>query len=217
MSKKMIYLVYFVLVLVVADNASADLVAHWPLDVDARDIVGGHDGTLVGGAQFTEDAERGRVLIVDGVDDHVEVPHDDDMVFSSADSYTIMAWIYLEALPGSWQTVAAKSRDQGTHYGIWITDSGEWMGGGWENRGSPAVTQTWVHITYVQDGPAGTGVTYIDGAVDWSGGTRDGTGAGDFWIGGAGSVTEFLRGMIDEVRVYNHAMTEEEIGFTTMR
>jgi hypothetical protein len=211
MCNKMICLVCFVLVLGVVSNASADLVAYWPLDVDAKDIVGGRDGTLVGGAQFTDDPERGGVLSVDGVDGHVEVPPDDDMVFSSADSYTIMAWIYLETLPGSWQTVIAKSRDQGTHYGIWITDSGEWMGGGWENRGSPAVTQVWVHIAYVQDGVAGTGVTYIDGAVDWSGGPRDGTGAGDFWIGGARSVTEFLGGMIDEVRVYNHVLTEEEI------
>ncbi|NIN34105.1 MAG: hypothetical protein GTO60_02930, partial [Gammaproteobacteria bacterium] len=98
-----------------------------------------------------------------------------------------------------------------SHYGIWITDSGEWMGGGWENRGSPAVTQDWIHIAYVQDGDAGTGLTYINGTVDWSGGPRDGTGAGDFWIGGAASVTEFLGGMIDEVRVYNHVLTEEEI------
>jgi len=211
MCNKMICLVCFVLVLSLVGSASAELVAYWPLNGDALDAVGNHHGTLVGGASFVNDTTRGMVLSVDGVDGHVEVPHDDDMVFSSADSYTIMAWIYLEALPGSWQTVMAKSRDQGTHYGIWITDSGEWMGGGWENRGSPAVTQVWVHIAYVQDGAAGTGVTYIDGAVDWSGGPRDGTGAGDFWIGGAGSVTEFLRGMIDEVRVYNHVLTEEEI------
>jgi hypothetical protein len=211
MCNKMTCLVCFVLVLSLVGGASADLIAYWPLNGDALDVVGNRHGTLVGGASFVNDTTRGMVLSVDGVDGHVEVPHDDDMVFSSADSYTIMAWIYLEALPGSWQTVMAKSRDQGTHYGIWITDSGEWMGGGWENRGSPAVTQVWVHIAYVQDGAAGTGVTYIDGAVDWSGGPRDGTGAGDFWIGGAGSVTEFLRGMIDEVRVYNHVLTEEEI------
>ncbi|UCD53182.1 MAG: discoidin domain-containing protein [Phycisphaerales bacterium] len=189
----------------------ATLIAYWPLDGDARDAVGPHHGTLVGGASFVNDTTRRTVLSVDGVNGHIEVPASNDMVFSSADSYTIMAWVYLEALPGSWQTVMAKSRDQGTHYGIWITDTGEWMGGGWENRGSPATTQTWVHVAYVQDGVAGTGTTYIDGAVDWSGGPRDGTGAGDFWIGGAASVTEFLRGMIDEVRVYDQALTEAEI------
>jgi len=211
MGRQLIYLISFVLVLFLSSSALADLIAYWPLDGDAMDRAGNHHGTLVGGANFISDASRGLVLSVDGVNGHVEVPHDDDMVFSSTDSYTIMAWVYLEALPGSWQTVMAKSRDQGTHYGIWITDSGEYMGGGWENRGSPAATQAWVHIAYVQDGDAGTGVTYVDGAEDWSGGPRDGTGAGDFWIGGAASVTEFLQGMIDEVRVYNHAMTEEEI------
>jgi len=211
MCRKAIYSICLVLVLGLFSNASADLIAYWPLNGDAMDMAGNHHGTLVGGANFVVDTSRGMVLSVDGVNGHVEVPHSNDMVFSSADSYTITAWIYVEALPGSWQTVMAKSRDLGTHYGIWITDSGEWMGGGWENRGSSAVTQAWVHIAYVQDGDAGTGVTYINGLVDWSGGTRDGTGAGDFWIGGAKSVTEFLRGMIDEVRVYDHALTKEEI------
>jgi hypothetical protein len=211
MCKATIYLTSVVLLLSPVSNTSADLIAYWPLNGDATDVVGNHHGTLIGGASFIVDDSRGIVLDVDGVNGHIEVPHDDDMVFSSTDSYTIMAWIYMETLPGSWQTVMAKSRDQGSHYGIWITDSGEWMGGGWENRGSPAVTGEWIHIAYVQDGDAGTGVTYINGAVDWSGGPRDGTGVGDFWIGGAASVTEFLGGMIDEVRVYNHVLTEEEI------
>ena len=211
MCRKLFYLISFIFVLSFCSITSADLIAYWPLNGDAMDMAGNHNGTLVGGASFVVDTSRGMVLSVDGVSGHVEVLHSSDMVFSSSDSYTIMAWIYLEALPGSWQTVMAKSRDQGTHYGIWITDSGEWMGGGWENRGSQAITQTWVHIAYVQDGNAGTGVTYINGVVDWSGGPRDGTGAGDFWIGGAKSVTEFLRGMIDEVRVYNHVLTQEEI------
>jgi len=211
MCRKAVYSICLVSVLGLFSNAHADLIAYWPLDGDAMDMAGNHHGTLVGGASFVVDGSRGMVLSVDGVNGHVEVPHSSDMVFSSADSYTITAWIYLEALSGSWQTVMAKSRDQGTHYGIWITDGDEWMGGGWENRGSPAVAQEWVHIAYVQDGDAGTGVTYINGAVDWSGGTRDGTGTGDFWIGGAASVTEFLRGMIDEVRVYDHVLTEEEV------
>lgn len=104
-----------------------------------------------------------------------------------------------------------KSRDQRTHYGIWVTDSGEWMGGGWENRGSKATTKVWVHVAYVQDGAAGTGATYINGEVDWKGGPRDGTGLGDFWIGGAKSVNEFLRGFIDDVAVYNRVLTAPEI------
>ena len=45
--------------------------------------------------------------------------------------------------------------------------------------------------------------------------TRDGmvaqNGAGDLWFGGAKSVTEWFIGVLDEVRVYDQALTEEEI------
>lgn len=198
-------------VAVLMADLTEGLVGYWPLDGDADDYVGDHDGVLMGGASFVKDAVRGTVLKVDGVDDHIEVPHAADMVFSSTASYTVTAWVYLEKLPGSWQTVMAKSRDQGTHYGFWITDSGEWMGGGWENRGSKAVTQVWVHVAYVQDGAARTGTTYINGEVDWSGGTRDGTGVGDFWIGGAKSVSEYLGGFIDDAAVYNRALSSDEV------
>jgi hypothetical protein len=205
----------FVFVVFSATFSIADLtdglVGYWPLDGDANDAAGNHDGVLMGGASFIQDATRGTVLNVDGVDDHIEVPHSEDMVFSSSDTYTLSAWVYVEGLPGSWQTIMAKSRDQGTHYGFWITDGGNWMGGGWENTGSIAITQAWVHVAYIQDGAASTGASYINGELDWSGGPRDGTGLGDFWIGGAKSVTEFFGGLIDDVAVYNRALSEGEI------
>ncbi len=51
MCRKLICLVSSVLVLMVAGTASAELVAHWPLNegsgTTAYDIVGGNDGTFV--------------------------------------------------------------------------------------------------------------------------------------------------------------------------
>jgi len=195
----------------IAGTASAALIAHWPLNGDAKDVVDGHHGTLVGNAAFVKDADRGTVLRVDGVSGHIEVPNSPDMVFNASASYTIMAWAFVPQVTAGWRGLIAKSRDQGTHYGIWITDTGQWMGGGWDNRGSRVVPQVWVHIAYVQNGAAVTGRTYINGAVDWSGGPRDGSGAGNFWIGGAGGVTEFFNGLIDDVKIYNHPLTAEEI------
>jgi hypothetical protein len=205
------------LVLGMAGTASAALIAHWPLDGDAQDVADSHHGTLVGGAAFVEDAERGKVLRVDGVDGHVAVPHAKDLEFSTTSSYTIMAWAYIEAVTGAWQGIIAESRDQGDHYGIWVTDTGDWMGGGWENRGSKVPTKVWVHVAYVQNGATGAATTYVNGVADWSGGTRNGTGLGDFWIGGAqlppgeGPPHEMFGGMIDDVRVYNHALTAAEV------
>jgi hypothetical protein len=53
MSKKLIYLVCFVLVLSVADNASADLILHWTFDEGSGTTVNdssgnGHVGTIEG-------------------------------------------------------------------------------------------------------------------------------------------------------------------------
>ena len=211
MWRKAIVLLGLSLVLGTAGTASAALIAYWPLDGDAGDVADGHDGTLVGGARFVQDAARGTVLSVDGVDGHVVVPNASDMVFNTSASYTIMAWAFVNQVTSGWHGLVAKSRDQGTHYGIWITDTGQWMGGGYDNRGSAVVPQVWVHVAYVQDGAAATGTTYLDGVVDWSGGPRDGSGAGDFWIGAAAGVTEFFYGLIDDVKVFDHALAQEEV------
>jgi hypothetical protein len=217
MWQKLVILLSLAAVLVTTGTASAALIAYWPLDGDAKDAADSHDGTLVGGASFVEDADRGTVLKVDGIDGHVAVPHSKDFEFSATSSYSIMAWAYIQAVTGTWQGIIAESRDQGDHYGIWITDTGEWMGGGWENRGSRVPTGVWVHVAYVQNGATGRATTYVNGVADWTGGTRNGTGLGDFWIGGAqlpsteGPPHEMFGGMIDDVRVYNHALTAAEV------
>ena len=57
MCRKLIYLISFVLVMGLAVNAGADLVAHWSLDdgsgTTATDMSGnGHDGTIGGTVNF---------------------------------------------------------------------------------------------------------------------------------------------------------------------
>jgi hypothetical protein len=217
MDRRSLVLFCLAMVLGITSGASAALIAHWPLDGDAKDIADGHHGTLVGGATFVQDPDRGTVLSVDGVDGHVAVPHSKDFEFSASNSYTIMAWAYINAVTGTWQGMIAESRDQGDHYGIWVTDAGNWMGGGWNNQGSKVPTKIWVHVAYVQNGANGTATTYVNGVADWTGGTRNGTGLGDFWIGGAqlpvgeGPPHEVFGGLIDDVRVYNHALTAAEV------
>jgi len=198
--------------------ASADLVAHWPLDVDAKDIFGGHNGTLVGGAQFTDDPERGRVLSVDGTDGRVEIPHSDELVFEPTDSFTIAVWLNIRTLPGSWAGIVNKSRDLGSWYGLWVTPGNQWHfdggDGGTNVRMDTGSAMTgWLHLAGVYDADRNTQTLYVDGAVidEDTGVTIAATGAGDVWFGGAKSVTEFLDALIDDVRIYNHALTEEEI------
>jgi hypothetical protein len=218
MCKKLIYLVSLVLVLVVASNAFADLIANWPLDADAEDIIGGQDGILVGGAQITDDPERGRVLGVDGIDGRVEIPHSDELVFEPTDSFTIAAWLNIRTLPGSWAGIVTKSRDISPWYGLWVTPGNQWhfVGGegGTNVRMDTGTAMTgWLHLAGVYDADRNTQTLYVNGTVidESTGSTITTSGAGDIWFGGAKSVTEYLDALIDDVRIYNHALTEEEI------
>jgi hypothetical protein len=218
MCRKLIYLICLVLVLGLFSNAYADLIAYWPLDADAQEIIAGHNGTLVSGAQFTDDPEKGRVLSVDGVNDRVEIPHSDDLVFGPSDSFTIAVWLNIRTLPGNWAGVVTKSRDISPWYGLWVTPSNQWHFVGGEGGTNTrmdvgAATTGWLHFAGVYNADAHTQTIYVDGVVidENTGVTITASGVGDVWFGGAKSVTEFLDALIDDVRIYDHALTEEEI------
>ena len=218
MRRKLIYLGSLVLLLSLLSDASADLVANWPLDADAKDIIGSHDGILVGGAQITDDPERGRVLSVDGIDGRVEIPHSDELVFEPTDSFTIAVWLNIRTLPGSWAGVVTKSRDISPWYGLWVTPGNQWhfVGGegGTNVRMDTGTAMTgWLHFAGVYDADRNTQKLYVNGTVidESTGATITTSGAGDMWFGGAKSVNEYLDALVDDVRIYNHALTEEEI------
>ncbi len=218
MRRKLIYLCSLVLLLGLLGDASADLVANWPLDADAKDIIGSHDGILVGGAQITDDPERGRVLSVDGIDGRVEIPHSDEMVFEPTDSFTIAVWLNIRTLPGSWAGIVTKSRDISPWYGLWVTPSNQWhfVGGegGTNVRMDTGTAMTgWLHLAGVYDADRNTQTLYVNGTVidESTGATITSSGTGDLWFGGAKSVNEYLDALVDDVRIYNHALTEEEV------
>ena len=69
MCKKLTHWACFVLVpaLLGGSTATADLIAHWPLDGNYLDATGnGHDGTPLDDPKFVVDGEKGLVLEVDG-------------------------------------------------------------------------------------------------------------------------------------------------------
>ena len=195
-----------------AADINSNLVAYWPLDGDVNDNVGGHNGSLMGGAGFVEDAARGTVLETDGSDGRAEVPHADDMVFSDTEDYTLSTWVSVLTLPGHWAGVVNKSRDSAPHYGIWINGSNSWVAGGSNITGSAVVADGWHHLTLVQDIAADNGrILYLDGEVDTTGGVIDASGSGDLWMGGAKSVSEYLHARIDDVTLYARALTQADV------
>jgi len=107
MCKKLMYLVSFVLVLSIAGNVSANLVAHWKFDdgsgATAQDSSGnGYDGTLFGEPQWVA-GQIGGALEFDGTNDYVELPI--GSLISSLRSSTFATWVDFSNEGGGWQRI----------------------------------------------------------------------------------------------------------------
>jgi len=228
---RLLMLISLLMGLLLVNPASADLVAHWPLDGNYEDAtVNGHDGTPVGDPEFVQDSVRGPALEVDG-SDRVIVDDAPDLNYGASESLTLTAWaLYDEALaPGGWQCVAAKGRTAlggdssylDTLYGFYVTGGGLWHvnAGSFQEDTISAEDGEWHHLAFVQDGDNDLGFFYVDLEEVLSGGAADCDTTGrPFVIGAAGTDTtvfEAFGGRIADVRIYNEALAGDALANTT--
>jgi autotransporter-associated beta strand protein len=201
------------------------LVAYWNFDEGtgsiANDVTGdGHTATLNGEFGWVPGLIGNAAMNFHGTGDAVSnavVPAAAPLEFSATQSFTLSAWADPGALRSSDAGVICASRDQGAYYGIWINSSNQWVfrggvvGGSQTDVVGPTATQNWTHVAVVQDGAAGTRTLYINGVAVATGAAQAANGAGDFWIGQANSVEQPFAGTVDEVRLYNVALTATQI------
>jgi hypothetical protein len=107
MFRKLIVFISFILVLSVASNTSANLVAHWEFDdgsgATARDSSGnGYDANLIGEPIWVA-GQIGGALEFDGTDDYVELPI--GPLISSLTNSTFTIWVDFSNEGGSWQRI----------------------------------------------------------------------------------------------------------------
>jgi len=174
------------------------------------------DGMLVGNARIVDDPARGKVLELDGYGDWVDCGN--DPLFDMAEEMTLSSWIKV-ARPLDWRTVIAKGTS--------------WRLQGWTNTvkfvcginvpgdigvASGVLARTnindgrWHHIAGVYDGR--TAALYIDGRRDVSAAVAGPIAANNLslWIGWDSHRTETAwNGRIDDVRIYSHALSEDEV------
>lgn len=208
-----------------AEPPEGRLVGHWPCDRPRggriEDASGeGNHGTLLGGAGLT-DGVRGKALALDGVDDLVEVADARSLDFSHG-AFTVAAWVRVDALGRGQQMIVGKNvyaRDQ-REWGLMIDKDDlptlYFRAGGW--RTVKAATKPtrgkWCHVAAVVE--RGRGRIYVNGRPEGEAplGTRLPNTAAPLSIGGqrnAGKPMQFLKGAIDEVRLWNKALAEEAI------
>ncbi|MHC4533835.1 MAG: LamG domain-containing protein [Planctomycetota bacterium] len=232
MFRRSICLISLILVLWTIDNTEADLVGRWRLDGNAADSSGGgHDGEIFGEPKWVE-GKIGGAMELDG-DDWIEMPGT-----SAADGFaglegevTWAAW-FKTSSSGVINTLMAQGPAGAAHIqgnrSINIEASGVIMirahsVGALTSLNSTAVVNDgeWHHvavtIAFETDGTTDTMKVYIDG--DLSKGYETSTvninqhsgPAADFIVTlGARGTTPF-DGLIDDVRIYDHVLSEVEI------
>jgi len=206
------------------------LVSWWPGDGNADDIQNGNDGTLQNGATFAA-GMVGQAFSLDGVDDHVRIPHNANLNPSGA--FTVDFWMKGDPTQSD-PLYNVIDKSHGFSDGSGWTFQGESSSGilgfgyGWGglcNCGSPAdftgvgttvdvLDDQFHHIAGVFTGNEIQ--IYVDGVLNNSilenrppvNNTRD------VFIGrafGGGTPQRHFRGLVDEVEFYSRALSAAEV------
>jgi len=226
MYRKLLYLICFVVVLSIANNASADLIGYWKFNessgTTAEDSSGnGNDGTLIGDPQWVAGNLGSGALEFNG-DDYVEIS---PTSFNTNTDFTWTAWIKTDSdgtiiafapASGDWAPGGKTLFVRGGTLGV---DIG-WVGA----QSSPTAVDDgqWHHVALTAEfetsGDNETTTLYVDGQPDhvrsdWNI-TMDAETDMAVKIGFTNDNfpdDPWFVGQIDDARIYDHALSADEI------
>jgi hypothetical protein len=217
------------LVLIPAASVRADgpmLAARWNFDVvsagQVADLSGnGNSGTINGATSVTSQSGFGNAMSFDGIDDYIDCGNNSSLNVASA--ITLEAWIYLDSAT-HWNKIVAKTARDGLSYSLGISDIYHGVYFALYNSGVqtfiPGQTtiplNKWTHIAGTWDGS--TMKIFINkvqqaetqpfnGPID--------TTTTNLFIGwevfGWNPPDYQFDGVIDEVRIWNSALTASQL------
>ena len=211
---------------IVPDNT--ELLASYPFEGNYQDASGnGLHGSAVGAAAVVSDAQRGSVLSLDGIGSCVDLGADSRFNFPG--SFTLAAWVNITDFTVNWgHNIMSKRGENNVGWQIRRYESSSNLtftvrgtDGDDMPRGTTdmsAYFNEWVQITAVYDLAAGMRSMYVNGLLDVA--VKDGgvvaAATHNVYIGaravGANTGPErFFRGMVDDVRIYNRALSQAEV------
>jgi hypothetical protein len=170
---------------------------------------------VISGATRTTTARNGQALSFNGTSDWVTV---NDATALDVTRTTLEAWVRPTTLSG-WRTVMMKETANALAYALYAHDNAPRPAAYINNGGadldilgaSALPLNTWTHLAMTYDGANMR--LYVNGALVT---TRAATGnivatGNPLRIGGNAAWGEYFAGQIDEVRIYNRALTQAEI------
>jgi hypothetical protein len=219
-------IVGIIMSLLLVGSVSAALIAQYEFEGNANNSVGRENGTLKGGAHTVIDPERGWVLALDGIDDFVL---GSDSLFDFVDTtFTACGWFRKsDAAEG----IIVSEGGKASGWVLDVSPVGEIevllkAGNGFDGYRATSITNSyadgqWHHVaavitTNTSSASGNNADIYVDGTLvsathvrtnpygpsplEWSIGARD-----------IGYRTTFFNGMIDDVRVYDFALTADQL------
>jgi hypothetical protein len=206
--------------------APSGLVAWWTGDNGANDVTGNNSGALFG--TTIAPGKVGNAFSFDGTDDRLFIPDNPDLALRS--SLTIEGWVNVNAFPSSGGGMVFFRGDN--RFGldpivVGVNPSGIMAfhidsGNGTADVTAPISTNQWVYLAATLDAATGAMSLYLNGtladqittacrpfgALDPT--ANPGVGIGNA-NGGQGGYNVPFDGLIDELSVYNRALTQGEI------
>jgi hypothetical protein len=195
-----------------------DGIAYYPLEegtgTTTADEVGPHDATLVNGPTWTP-GHTGNALQFGG---NAYVDTGASLVDTAVGNYSVAAWVRIDDLNG-FQTAVSQDGDSSSGYFLQYSDQDDRFAFSFVGvralAPAPPVPGQWYHLVGVRDAAAGTLKLYVDGALTGSASAcLGGPATGHTVIGRAkfnGGPVDFWHGAIDQVHVYDRALTDAEV------
>ena len=207
------------------DLALPGLVARLTFDDDTANDSSGNTnhGTLVNGAAIVTDAQRGKVLSLDGSNDYVDLGNGASLNLSDNNQATITAWVKM-AVSKSHNSIVTKGEwkdcyslllngDAANKDKLWTgNDTGVFSGGA-------VPLNTWTHVAVVISNDLTS--FYLNGELSGTanqdrGNAIDNTGTGvsigrEQYSGSLPAGRWFFNGQMDDVRIYEVALNQSGI------
>ncbi|MCI4671352.1 MAG: PKD domain-containing protein [Bacteroidia bacterium] len=228
---KYTFSLFTLLFLILSAYSQAGLVAHYPFDGNCLDQSGNFNhGTLFGGTYATDRfGNPNGAVELDGINDFVQFIDSNNL--QAPLPITVSAWVELY---DSDPNVAFRNNyNDDSYHGVWMVivssgrlacgyGDGGFIGPSWRRSKLGTTTlalNTWIHLAIVIRGPLDMDL-YVNGINDC--GTYNGNGGSLAYSGNIGTAGkhdsfnglggyEFFNGKIDDLRMYNRALSAGEI------
>jgi len=205
-------------------GAPSGLVAWWPGNGNAQEVMAGRDGRLAGGVGFAS-GRVSQAFSFDGSNDVVQVPASAAALdVGQGAGLSLEFWMNPADVTRNGRMVGWHSglAAGGTNFGVNVQMLGTLLnaqiydlaGASHDvNLGNVLTNNIWGHVVVTYDRTAGQGRIYFNGVLRTTvavGSYTPRTGY-KLFFGNVPFDTSFYRGLLDEVSIYDHALTSNEV------